>query len=448
MTTQGFRNKNDTEVVHYGQIVLAYVCICFWRKTGGRGRTIIAINEKERRFKLAGPLDGIRVIDLGRFIACPFCGMLLADLGAEVIRVERPGGGPDRTLGLLTPWGDSYSYINQNRNKKCISLNFERNARAKEILHDLLKHGDVVIENFSPEAAKAFGITYEDFKAIKPDIIFAHVSAFGPTGPYSHRLGFDHIGKAMSGAMAVSGFPGSPTKEQAPHVDYFTACLTAVGVVSAIYHRERTGEGQMIDTALLQSAITLMAPIIGEWEIGKKRRVQTGNRGPWYGPNDIFETKDGKWIMLVIITNGIWRRFCKFIGRDELASDPRFQSDLARWEHRETLDPVVAEWVASQTAEQVIAAAEKIPIPFGMCYNQTEVAGDPHVQEREMLVKVPAPDGENTATVTGIPIRMSGAPNKLERSIPKLGEHNEEIYCGILGFSRDDLAKLEEEGAI
>jgi crotonobetainyl-CoA:carnitine CoA-transferase CaiB-like acyl-CoA transferase len=374
--------------------------------------------------------------------------MLLADLGAEVIRVERPGGGPDRTLGLLTPWGDSYSYINQNRNKKCISLNFERNARAKEILHELIKRADVVIENFSPEAAKAFGITYENMRAIKKDIVFAHVSAFGPSGPYSHRLGFDHVGKAMSGAMTVSGFPESPTKEQAPHVDYFTACLTAVGVVSAVYHRERTGQGQMIDTALLQSAITFMAPILGEWEIGGIRRERIGNRGPWYGPNDIYQTKDGKWIMLVIITNGIWRRFCKYIGRDDLAADPRLHNDFARWEHRDIIDPVVGEWVASQTAEEVIAAAEKIPVPFGICYDQTEVARDPHVQDREMLVKLPAPDGEHSATVTGIPIRMSGTPLELERPIPKLGEHNEEIYGGLLGLSREELAELKEEGAI
>ena len=397
---------------------------------------------------MAGPLDGIRVIDLGRFIACPFCGMLLADLGAEVIRVERPGGAPDRTLGLLTPWGDSYSYINQNRNKKCITLNFERNPKAKEILHELIKRADVVIENFSPEAAKAFGITYEAMKAIREDIVFAHVSAFGPEGPYSHRLGFDHIGKAMSGAMTVSGFPERPTKEQAAHVDYFTACLTAVGVVSAIYHRERTGQGQMIDTALLQSAITFMSPILGEWEIGGVRRERTGNRGPWYGPNDIYRTKDGKWIMLVIITNGIWKRFCKFIGRDDLASDPRLHNDYARWEHRDIVDPVVEGWVASQTAEEVTAAAEKIPIPFGICYDQTEVARDPHVQDRQMLVKLPAPDGKHTATVTGIPLRMSGTPLTLDRPIPGLGEHNEDIYCGLLGLAGDDLVKLQEEGVI
>jgi len=374
--------------------------------------------------------------------------MLLADLGAEVIRVERPGGGQDRYLGLLTPVGYSFGFSNQNRNKKGISLNFERNERGREILDELVKRSDVVIENFSPAAATAMRITYEDLKVIRPDIIFAHVSAFGPTGPYSHRLGFDQVAKAMSGVMSVSGFPGPPTREQAPHVDYMTACLTTVGVVSALYHRERTGEGQMIDTALLQTAITFAAPMIGEWETGGKLRQQTGNRGPWLGPSDLYQAKDGRWVMLAIITNSIFRRFCRSIGREDLASDSRFDSDLARWEHRDIIDPVVSEWVASQTGEEVVAAAEKIPIPCGLCYEQTEVASDPQVRERDMLAEVPFPDGSGKMLVTGTPVRMSGTPTEIQRSFPAVGEHNEEIYCGLLGYGKEDLVRLHEEGIV
>ena len=397
---------------------------------------------------MPGPLVGIRVLDLGRFIACPFCGLLLADLGAEVIRVERSGGGQDRHLGLLAPTGDSYGFINYNRNKKGISLNFERTERGREILNELIKRSDVVIENFSPEAARALGITYEELKKTKADIIFADVSAFGPTGPYSHRLGFDQIAKAMSGAMAISGFAGPPTKEQIPHIDYLTASMTAVGVVSAIYHRERTGEGQMIDTALLQTAVTIMGPMITEWETGGKLRQQTGNRSPWVGPSDLYKTSDGKWVMLAIITNSIWRRFCNYIGRDDLAEDPRFHNDLARWEYHEIIDPVVAEWVASKTAEEIMAVAEEIPIPAGICSEQTEVASHPHVKAREMLVEVPFPDGSRNTLVTGLPIRMSGTPTEIYRSFPAVGEHNEEIYCGLLGYSREYLTRLSEEGII
>ncbi|MFC1874188.1 CaiB/BaiF CoA transferase family protein [Chloroflexota bacterium] len=398
---------------------------------------------------MAGPLVGIRVLDLGRYIAAPFCGLLLADLGAEVIRVERSSGAEDRYLGLLAPSGDAHIFISQNRNKKCISLNFERNERAREILYEMVKHSDVIIENFSPEAAKAMGITYDNFKTIKSDIIFAHISAFGSTGPYSHRLGFDHTIKAMSGSMAISGFPGSaPIREQVNHIDYGTAFLTAVGVVAALYHWQRTGQGQEIDTSLLQTAVTYMATDISEWETGRKLRKQAGNRSYWRGPSDLYQTKDGKWVMVALNTNTIWRRFCRFIGRDDLAADPRFHNDLSRWEHRDILAPVVEEWVASQTAEVLLAVAEKIPIPCGICYKHTEVARDPQVKAREMLTEVSSPDGKSKVVVSNSPLKMSETPLKIERSFPAIGQHNEEIYCSLLDYSRDDLNQLREEGVI
>jgi crotonobetainyl-CoA:carnitine CoA-transferase CaiB-like acyl-CoA transferase len=204
----------------------------------------------------------------------------------------------------------------------------------------------------------------------------------------------------------------------------------------------------MIDTALLQSAVTYMAPYIGEWETGKKLREQIGNRTHWIGPSDLYKAKDGKWVMLSIFPDNIWRRFCRFIDREELTTDPRFQTDWDRWEHRDILDPVVSEWVASQTAEEVIAASEKIPIPAGICYEVAEVAHDPQVKAREMLVEVPTPDGNSKVLITGTPIKLSGTPLKIERSYPAIGQHNEEIYGRFLGYSREDLAKLKEDGVI
>ena len=291
------------------------------------------------------------------------------------------------------------------------------------------------------------GITYDNFKTVKPDIIFGCVSGFGLTGPYSHRLCFDAIARAMSGSMTISGPPGPPCREMTPWVDYGTATLTTVGVLAALYHRQKTGQGQMIDTTLLQTAVTYMAPMIAEWETGKKLREQLGNRLPWTGPDDTYKTKDGRWVMLVVITNPLWRRFCRFIGREDLATDPRFHNDLARWEYRDILDPVVSEWVASQTAEEVIAAAEKIPIPCSICYDQTEVAHDPQVKALEMLTEVPFPDG-GKVLVTNIPLKMSGTPLKIERSFPAIGQDNEEIYNELLGYSHEDLVKLKEEGVI
>lgn len=398
---------------------------------------------------MPGPLTGIRVLDLGRFVACPYCGMLLADLGAEVIRVERVGGGEDRFLGILTPAGQSYGFCNQNRNKKGITLNYEREPKAREILNELVKKSDVITENFAITRAEELGVTYEAFKKIKPDIIFAQVSGFGPTGPYRDRIGFDMIAKSMSGSMPLSGFPGKPIRDQIFYIDYSTATLTALGVVSALYHRQLTGEGQMIDTSLLQTAITYMAPYIGEWETGKLTREQVGNRAYWMGPCDLYETKDQKFVYLAIITNPIWKRFCNYIGRDDLANDPRWsKNDLERWNFRDILDPVVAEWVASLTAEEVVEKAKEIPIPCGICYSHYEVASDPHVKAREMLTEVPMHDGSGNLVVTGLPLRMSGTPTKIERSYPSLGEHNEEIYGGILGYSREKMEELKKEKII
>jgi crotonobetainyl-CoA:carnitine CoA-transferase CaiB-like acyl-CoA transferase len=374
--------------------------------------------------------------------------MLLADMGAEVIRVERPGGTEDRTMGFLTPAGVAYSFANQNRNKKGITLNFERSARGKQVLHELVRKSDVVMHNFSPEAARGLGVTYEDFKAVKPDIIFAQASAFGYTGPYQHRLGFDQIAKAMSGAMAISGFPERPTKEQVPHVDYLTATLVTVGVLGALYHRQRTGEGQAVEGTLLQTGVTYMAPYLGEWEVARKQRPRNGNRTHFIGPSDAYLTKDGRWVMLAIITNSIWRRFAKAIGRPELAEDPRFYNDYARWEHRDIIDKAVADWVAARTAEEVIAEAEKIPIPAGVCYEQTEVASDPQVKAREMLKSVPMPGVDGTLPVTNAPLRMSATPTEVVRSFPAVGEHNEEVYGGILGYTGAQIEELRKEGVI
>ncbi|MDD5288792.1 MAG: CoA transferase [Dehalococcoidales bacterium] len=397
---------------------------------------------------MAGALSGIRVLDLGRFIASPFCGLLLADLGADVIRIERPGGNEDRFMGFQMPIGYTYGFANLNRNKRAITLNFEKTDRGKEILLDLVKQSDVVVHNFSPEAAKAIGVTYENFKTAKPDIIFARVSAFGTTGPYQHRIGFDQIMKGVSGAMSISGFPSTPTKEQVPHIDYMTASLTALGIVSAIYHRAQTGEGQVIDTSLLQTGVTFMANFIAEWELAKVRRPQIGNRSHFVGPTDLYATKDGRWVMLCIQTNSIWRRFCRHIGREDLLKDPRFKDDFDRWGHRDIIDPIVAQWAASQTAAEIVAVSEKIPIPCGICYDQSEVASDPQVKAMEVLSQVPFPDGSTKVNVTSPPIRMSASPTKIYRSFPTVGQDNEAIFGKLLGYSKAELAKLKEEGVI
>jgi crotonobetainyl-CoA:carnitine CoA-transferase CaiB-like acyl-CoA transferase len=411
---------------------------------------------------MPGALDGIRVVDLGRVLAEPYSAALLADLGAEVIRVEGSAGAWDRRPedwetfmqkypNQVAPTGDGWSFINFNRNKKAISLNFEgrgeANIKAREILKELVRHCDVVMENFSPRTAEAMGITYDNLRAIKPDIIFAHVSAFGSSGPYSHRPGYDPVAKAMAGIMMISGPPGPPVRDAISYVDYGTALLTTVGVLTALYHRQRTGQGQMIETALLRTALMYSSSFITQWETAGIRHERVGNQPFGVGPSNAFQAKDGRWVYIGMMGNQIWRRFCRFIGREDLATDPRLQNDWDRWLHRDITYPVVTEWVASQTAEEIVAAAEKIPIPCGFCYEITEVAHDPHIKETGMLTEVPCPDGTKVL-VSSSPLLMSATPPKIERSFPAVGEHNEEIYCGLLGYSRKDLVRFKKEGII
>jgi len=410
---------------------------------------------------MAGALDGIRVLDLGRVLAGPYCATLLADLGAEVIRVEpcdvedrRPEDWqtfqkkyPER----LTPYGDVWGYAYLHRNKKAVSLNFmgrkAANIKAREILNQLVKHADVAVHNFSLAAAQDMGITYEDFKKIKPDIIFAHVTGFGSSGPYKNRVGYDPVAKAMAGIMLLSGPPGPPMRDAISSVDFGTAMLTTIGVVTALYHRQKTGEGQMIETALLRTALQYSSMYISLWETARLPHERAGNQPFGIGPSNTFQAKDGRWVYISMLGNRMWRRFCRFIGREDLATDPRLQNDWDRWLNRDITYPVVTEWVASQTAQEVFDAAQKIPIPCGLCYDITEVADDPHIKETGMLTEVSGPEGQKFV-VTNPPLKMSATPPKIERPSPGKGEHNKEIYCGLLGYSPADLKKFEEEGVI
>jgi len=412
---------------------------------------------------MAGVLNGVRVLDLGRMLSAPSCARLLADLGAEVIRVERSAGewgsrrepGWEERMkelpGRMSYTGDGWGNYDLNRNKKAITLNFEggeeRNVKAREILKELVRHCDVVVENFGPGAAEAMGITYDNYKKVKPDIIFAHSSGFGPIGPYSHRICLDPVVKAMSGIMSITGPPGPPSRDPISYNDFGTGFLTTVGVLAALIHKQKTGQGQMVDTALLRTALVYIGSAIAAWENGGWRQEQAGNRTFGTGTSGPFQAKDGRWVYISLLTDAIWRRFMRFIGREDVANDHRFKKEWDRWLHRDILDPIVAEWVASQTAEEVFAVAEKIPIPCGICYDLSEVAHDPHIKATGMLAEIPLPDG-TPVLITSPPIRMSETPLTIQRPLADVGEHNEEIYCGLLGYSREDLVKLNEERII
>lgn len=394
-------------------------------------------------YSMTRALDDIRVLDFGRFIACPYCGMLLADMGAEVIRVDRPGGEEDRTYGLIGENQKNVLFPSYARNKLGITLNLLKNETGQAVLRDLVPNCDVVIHNFAPQAAKLMGLTYENLSAIKPDIVVAAISCFGGQGPYSRRPGFDQIAQAMSGAMYLGGYEDKPpTRAFINPADFGTGLAAAFGVMTALRHRDRTGEGQLVDLALLRTAISFTAPQIAEAEVLGRERPFIGNRNAYLSPSDLYKCSDG-YVFICCIMNSLWRRLCKVIGHEELLVDKALHNDLERYELRDRIDPLVMEWTAQRTVKEVLSAMEGAHIPCGPCYDLFEVSKDPHVRETGMLEYIDMEEpGWGPVPVSVSPLTMTKTPGRIDRRAPKVGEHNEQIYRTLLGYDEDRMAQL------
>ena len=394
-------------------------------------------------------LSDIRVLDFGRFVAGPFCGMMLADMGAEVIRVERPGGEEDRTAGLQGPNGENMGFPCYGRNKKGITLNVFEGGQSRKILADLVEQADVVIHNFTPTAAQMAGLTYDELIKIKPDIILTAISCFGSTGPYAERPGFDFVAQAMSGAMKMGGFPDKPpVRSFVNAVDYGTGLAGAFGTMVALRHKEKTGEGQMVDLSLLQTALSYTASSIGDTEVLGTPKPIIGNRAAYVGPTDLYKCKDG-YVFVAAIMNSLWRRMAAVIGRPDLIDDPELNSDYGRYKHKDRIDPLVKEWIAARTVDEVGREMEAARIPCGPVRELGEVSKDPHIQSANMLeysdLGIP---GLENVPIPGVLPRMSKTPGSIETRAPRVGEHNNEIYGKLLGYSDDFLNELSDSGVI
>ncbi|MDO8491268.1 MAG: CoA transferase [Dehalococcoidia bacterium] len=391
-------------------------------------------------------LDGVRVLDFSRFLSGPYCSTLLADMGAEVIRVDNPKGEEDRTAGPLTPSGESIWFLTLARNKKAITLD-PRSEQGREILKDLVKRCDIVVENFAPNVKKLMGMDYETLAAMNRGVILVSISGFGLSGPYSHRLAFDAVGQAMSGTMSVGGFPGNPpTKASVSYVDFASGTHAALGAVLALYDRAKTGVGQVVDIALVDTAVAITHSFAAEYKTLGLTRPQLGNHA-FQSASDVWRSKDGSWFYIALFTNRLFRRMMKLMGREELADEPRFQNDQVRYQNRAVLDPLMAGWVAARTAEQLAKELDGADVPYAHVYSIPEMVNDPHIQARGMLNEVEHP-GLGRYPVVGTVVKLSGTPGAIEHRAPLLGEHNEEIYAGLLGYSRDQLAGLKAAGIV
>ncbi len=389
-------------------------------------------------------LEGVRVLDLGRYQAGPRCGLVLQRLGAEVIKVEKPGGEEGRQNPPFVR-GQSAYWVQYNSGKKSITLNL-RDDQAKDLLRGLVSVSDIFIQNFRPGVIQAMGFGYDALRELNPRIIMVNVSAFGQYGPYVDWPGFDPVGQAVSGQMYLNGWPDTPPlRTFFPLVDRITSLHAAIGALAALRERELSGEGQAIDVCLADSGFSgneiPLAAFLGTGQVQPKIGNQVGNMPP----SDAFPCKDG-WVFVIAGANEIFRRLCSVIGREEWLQDPRFADRNGRVENKEILLGGVREWLSSRTVAEAVETLTGAGIPSAPINDIPAAARDPHLQERECLVETPDPIA-GVIHVSGKLIKMSRSQNVIG-SAPTPGQHNQEIYGGLLGLSDEELAALRDAGAV
>jgi crotonobetainyl-CoA:carnitine CoA-transferase CaiB-like acyl-CoA transferase len=392
-----------------------------------------------------GVLDGIRVLDFGRFIAGPFCATLLGDLGAEVIRIEKRAGGEDRFLSPVADDGTGATHLNLGRNKRGITLN-PRTPGGGMIRDRLVASADVVVVNLPRKGLEAMGLDYPSLTAIKPDIILTSVDAYGDDGPYADRVGFDGVGQAMAANTWLTGPLGHPTRSYTPYVDFGTASLAAYATMAALWHRERTGEGQHVRGALLRTAMHFNASIMTEEAVVAKGRVSTWNRGQTSGPTDVFEATDG-WLVLQVVGAPVFRRLARLLQRSDWLEDPRFATDDGRGEFGAELSEVIGAWVAQRTVGQAIAEFNDAGVPSAPVLDPRSALEDPHVVATGLFVPLAYPGTDIDPPIAVPPVALSATPAEVRHRAPGLGEHTEGVLAE-LGFSSDEIAGFREEGAV
>jgi crotonobetainyl-CoA:carnitine CoA-transferase CaiB-like acyl-CoA transferase len=397
-------------------------------------------------------LDDITVIDLGQVIAMPYCTMLLADLGARVIKVESREQGQERlSLGIKRVRNGVEERVPvhqyRERNKQSITLNL-KHPKGVELFNELVKRADVVAENFSVGTMDRLGLGYETLKQVNPRIIYASVTAFGQYGPYAHWRGYDILAQAISGYMSITGFPDSPPTRSGQSIsDYYAGMLCAFSIVSALHYRDRTGKGQRIDMALLDSLITALDNLGERYTVGGETLTRKGNISFGGSSSGVYPSTDGHVAIAAGTSNLVWRRFCQIIGKPELADDPKFATTAARRTYQAETAAIIQGWTSQRPKAEVVSTLAEGGVPAAPVNNVAEMVADPQIQAREMFVELEHPI-YGPVKITGTPLKLSETPGRVERLAPLPGEHNGEIFVGLLGHSSQDLARWQEQGVI
>ncbi len=409
-------------------------------------------SETETSEPTRGVLDGIRVLDFGRYIAGPFCAALLGDLGAEVIRIERLGGGEDRGMIPVGAGpadkpmdGGGAMFLAMNRNKLGMTLD-PGSPRGREIVKKLVATADIVVANLPPRVLRSLALDLDSLRATKPDIILTTVTGFGAGGRLSNKHGFDGIGQAMSGAVYLSGMPEQPIMTKVPWVDFGTAFLSAFGTLAALMERGKTGRGQKVEGALLRTAIAISNAMLIEQSLTGVDRVATVNRGFNNAPGDVYRCTDG-WIVTTVIGPYMFSRWCEIVGEAGWVSDPRFADDQSRADNGEAISARMKQWCSERSCEDALAALEKASIVAGQVYSPQQALDEPHIRDAGLLVEREFPGIEGTLPLAPTPIELSETPGTYRRRAPLVGEHTDEILRS-LGYGTAEIAALHDEKVI
>jgi succinyl-CoA--D-citramalate CoA-transferase len=387
-------------------------------------------------------------LELGAFLAGPFCGQLLADFGAEVIKVEPPGkGDPMRGWGRHRHNGQTLWWPVLARNKKSLTLDL-RTSAAQQIVRGLVPKVDMLLENFRPGTLEKWGLSYEVLRDLNPGLIMIRVSGYGQTGPYRDKAGFGSIGEAMGGIRSITGFPDRPPTRIGISIgDSLAATFATIGALTALHQRQRTGLGQVVDIGIYEGVLALMESMIPEYQLTGHVRERTGNVLPNVAPSNIYPTAEGGWFAIGANADAIFRRFAQAMGHPELADDERFASHAARGIHQAELDDLIAAWTITQTAETLQTLMDEYAVPGGQIYTAKEMLADPHFQAREAIIGVHDPKIGEIKMQNVFP-RLSETPGGVDWTGPELGQHTDEVLQSLLGMTPEAIADLRAQQVI
>ncbi|WP_436775862.1 CaiB/BaiF CoA transferase family protein [Yinghuangia sp. YIM S09857] len=397
---------------------------------------------------VGGPLAGLRVVEMGQLLAGPFCGQLLGDFGAEVVKLEPPGSGdPMRQWGRERPYGKSLWWPVVARNKMSVTCNL-RDPEGQRLARRIIDSADILVENFRPGTLERWGLDPADLATTNPGLIVVRVTGFGQTGPYAPQAGYGSIGEAMGGLRYITGDPDkNPSRTGISIGDALAAVFAAIGALSALHHRERTGQGQVVDSAIYEAVLAMMESLLPEWGVGGYQRERTGPVLPNVSPSNVYPTKDGDMVLIAANQDTVFTRLAAAMGRTELAEDTRYATHATRGANMAELDDIIAAWTAELPADALLDLLNTAGVPAGRIYTARDMFADPHFAAREAIVKLMHPELGEFPMHNVFP-KLSATPGAVRHLGPDLGEHNTRVYGDLLGLTTEQMDDLAARGIV